>query len=78
MDLNDLLSEDESVNYSPPQQPLQLQVQIQNQESQMPDSDTTSASNSDTVTDSSLDSSSIEVLQPGTGLQIQLLINPPP
>ena len=78
VDLNDLLSEDESVDYSPPQQPLQPQVQVQNQESQTPDSDDTSASNSDTVTDSSLNSSSIEVLQPCAGLQIQLLINPPP
>ena len=78
VDLNDLLSEDESVDYSPPQQPLQPQVQVQNQESQTPVSDDTSASNSDTVTDSSLDSSSIEVLQPGAGLQIQLPINPPP
>ena len=34
VDLNDLLSEDESVDYSPPQQPLQPQVQVQNQESQ--------------------------------------------
>ena len=77
MDLNDLLSEDESVDYSPPNQPLQLMVQVQNQELQTPDSDDTSVSNPDTVTDSSLDSSSIEVLQPDTGLQIQLPINLP-
>ena len=77
VDLNDLLSEDDSVDYSTPQQPLQPHVQIQNQESQTPDSEDTSFSNSDTVTDSLLDSSSIEVLQPGTGLQIQLPINPP-
>ena len=77
MDLNDLLSEDESVDYSTPRQPLQLTIQVQNQEVQTPDSEDTSVSNSDTVTDSSLDSSSIEVLQPDTGLQIQLPINPP-
>ena len=77
MDLYDLLSEDESVDYSTPQQPLQPHVQVQNQESQTPDSEDTSVSNSDTVTDSSLDSSSIEVLQPGTRLQIQLPINLP-
>ena len=77
MDLNELLSEDESVDYSPPHEPLQLQVQVQNQESQTPDSEDTSISNSDTVTDSLLDSSSIEVLQPNTGLQIQLPINLP-
>ena len=77
MDLNDLLSEDESVDYSTPRQPLQPIVQVQNQELQTPDSEDTSVSNPDTVTDSSLDSSSIEVLQPDTGLQIQLPSNPP-
>ena len=77
VDLNDLLSEDESVDYSTPRQPLQPTVQVQNQELQTPDSEDTSVSNPDTVTDSSLDSSSIEVLQPDTGLQIQLPINPP-
>ena len=77
VDLNDLLSEDESVDYSPPNEPLQPTVQIQNQEVQTPDSDNTSVSNPDTITDSSLGSSSIEVLQPDTGLQIQLPINPP-
>ena len=68
---------DESVDYSPPNQPLQPTVQVQNQELQTPNSNNTSASNPDTVTDSSLDSSSIEVLQLDTGLQIQLPINPP-
>ena len=77
VDLNDLLSEDESVDYSTPNQPLQPTVQVQNQDLQTPDSDNMSVSNPDTVTDSSLDSSSIEVLQPDTGLQIQLPINPP-
>ena len=77
VDLNDLLSKDESVDYSTPHQPLQPTVQVQNQELQMPDSEDTSVSNPDTVTDSLLDSSSIEVLQPDTGLQIQLPINPP-
>ena len=77
VDLNDLLSEDESVDYSTPRQPLQLIIQVQNQELQTPDSEDTSVSNPDTVTDSSLDSSSIEVLQPDTGLQIQLPSNPP-
>ena len=76
--MNDLLSEDESVDYLSPHEPLQLQIQVQNQESQTPDSEDTSVINSDTIMDSSLDSSSIEVLQPNTGLQIQLPINPPP
>ena len=77
VDLNDLLSEDESVDYSTPRQPLQPTVQVQNQIQQTPDSDDTSVSNPETVTDSSLDSSSIEVLHPDTGLQIPLPINPP-
>ena len=77
MDLNDLLSEDESVDYSTPRQPLQPTVQVQNQVQQTMDSDDTSVSNPETVTDSSLDSSSIEVLQPDTGLQIPLPSNPP-
>ena len=34
-------------------------------------------SNPKTVTDSSIDTSSIEVIQPTTGLEIQLPINPP-
>ena len=77
VDLNDLLSEDESVDYSTPRQPLQPIVQVQNQELQTPDSENTSVSNPDTITDSSLDSSSIEVLQPDTGLQIPLPSNLP-
>ena len=77
VDLNDLLSEDKSVDYSTPRQPLQLTVEVQNQIQQTQDSDDTNVSNPETVTDSSLDSSSIEVLQPDTGLQIQLPINPP-
>ena len=77
VDLNDLLSKDESVDYSTPRQPLQPTVQVQNQIQQTQDSDDTSASNPETVTDSSLDSSSIEVLHPDTGLQISLPSNPP-
>ena len=32
VDLNDLLSEDESVDYSTPRQPLQPTIQVQNQQ----------------------------------------------
>ena len=78
LDLDNILSEDDSVDYSPPQEPLEPQVQVQNPNSQTSDSEDTSISNSKTVTDSSIDSSSIEVLQPTTGLEIQLPINPPP
>ena len=42
VDLNDLLSEDESVDYSTPHQPLQPTIQVQNQEVQTPDSANTS------------------------------------
>ena len=77
LDLNDLLSDNESVDYSPPQELLEPQVQVQNVTSQTPDSEDTSISNSETVTDSSIDSSIIEVLQPNTGLEIQLPINLP-
>ena len=77
LDLNDILSDDDSVDYSPPQEPLEPQVQVQNPNSQTPDSEDTSISNSETVTDSSIDSLSIEVLQLNTGLEIQLPINLP-
>ena len=77
LDLNNILSDDESVDYSLQQEPLEPQVQAQNLNSQTPDSEDTSVSNPETVTDSSIDSSSIEVLQPNTGLEIQLPINPP-
>ena len=59
------------------QELLEPQVQVQNADLQTPDSEDTSVTNSETVTDSSIDSSSIEVLQPTTGLEIQLPINPP-
>ena len=39
VDLNDLLSEDESVDYSTPRPPLQPTVQVQNQNQQTQDSD---------------------------------------
>ena len=44
---------------------------------QTSEAEDTSTSNLETVTDSSIDSSSIEVLQPTTGLQIPLPTNPP-
>ena len=77
IDLQDILSDDDSIDYSPSQEPIEPQVQVQNANSQTPDSEDTSVSNSETVTDSSIDSSSIEVLQLTTGLKIQLPINPP-
>ena len=72
------MTDDESVDYSPPkQQPLDPQVQVQNNNQQISDSDETNNSTPGNATDSSLDTSSIEVIQPHEGLEIRLPISPP-
>ena len=77
-DIGDILTDDESVDYSPPkQQPLELQIQVQHNNHQSSDSDETNNSTPESATDSSLDTSSIEVIQPHDGLEIRLPINPP-
>ena len=77
-DIDDILTDDDSVDYSPPkQQPLEPQVQVQNNNQQISDSDETNNSTPGSATDSSLDTSSIEVIQPHEGLEIRLSINPP-
>ena len=77
-DIDDILTDDDSVDYSPPkQQPLEPQVQVQNNNQQVSDSDKTNNSTPEGATDSSLDTSSIEVIQPHEGLEIRLLTNPP-
>ena len=77
-DIDDILTDDDSVDYSPPkQQPLEPQVQVQNNIQQVSDSDETNNSTPESATDSSLDTSSIEVIQPHEGLEIMLPINPP-
>ena len=76
-DIDDILTEDKSVDYSPPKQPLEPQVQVQNNNQQISDSDETYNSTPESATDSSLDTSSIEVIQPHEGLKIRLPINPP-
>ena len=77
-DINDILTDDDSVDYSPSkEQPLEPQVQVQNNIQQVSDSDETNNSTLESATDSSLDTSSIEVIQPYEGLEIRLLINPP-
>ena len=64
-DIDNLLTDDDSVDYSPPQQqPLEPQVQVQNTIQQVSDSDETNNSTSQTTTDSSLDTSSFEVIKP--------------
>ena len=77
-DIDDILTDDESVDYSPPkQQPLEPQIQVQNNNQQISDSDETNNSTPESATDSSLDTLSIEVIQPHEGLEIRLPINPP-
>ena len=76
--IDDILTDDDSVDYSPPkQQPLEPQIQVQNNIQQVSDSDETNNSTTESATDSSLDTSSIEVIQPHEGLEIKLPINPP-
>ena len=75
-DIDDILMDNDSVDYSAPrQQPLEPQVQIQNNNQQVSDSDEANNSTPESATDSSLDS--IEVIQPNEGLEIRLQINPP-
>ena len=77
-DIDDILTDDESVDYSPPkQQPLEPQIQVQNNNQQTSDSDETNNTTPESATDSSLDTSSIGVIQPQEGLEIMLPINPP-
>ena len=64
-DIDNILTDDDSVDYSrPKQQPLEPQVKVQNNIQQVSDSDETNNSTPESVTDSSLDTSSIEVIQP--------------
>ena len=79
-DIDDILTDDDSVDYSTPrqqQQPLEPQIQVQTTTQQPSDSDEPNISTPESVTDSSLDMSSIEVLNPTEGLEIRLPINPP-
>ena len=77
-DIDDLLTDDDSVDYSPPnQQPLEPKIQVQNKSQQVSDSDETNTSTPETTTDSSLDTSSIEVIQPSEGHEIRLPQDPP-
>ena len=76
-DIDDILTNDDSVDYSPPnQQPLQPQVQVQNTVQSPSDSDELSNNTPRSVTDSSLDTSSIEVIQPNEGHEISLPKDP--
>ena len=77
-EIDNLSSDDDSVDYSPPvKQPLEPQVSVRDNGQQISDSDDTNKSTPEIVTDSSLDTSSIEVIQPNEGLAIKLPHNPP-
>ena len=71
-------SDDESVDYSPPEQlPLEPQVSVRDNSQQISDSDETNKSTPEIATESSLDTSSIEVIQPNEGLATKLPQNLP-
>ena len=77
-DIDDILTDDDSVDYSPPkQQPLEPQIQVQDNTQQVSDSDGTTNSTPESAIDSSSDTLSIEVIQPHEGLEIKLPISPP-
>ena len=76
--IDDLLSKDESVDYSTPMlQATNIQAQVHQARPQLSDAEETSNSLLDSTTDSSLDTSSIEVIPPTSeGLEITLPISP--
>ena len=79
--IEDLLTDDESVDYSTPVTQTLTQAQVHQAKPQLSDSDDTNHSSSgpDSVTDSSLETSSIEIIQPQQeGLEICLPLSPPP
>ena len=77
-DIDDILTDDDSVDYSPPkEQPLEPQVQVKDNSQQVSDSDERTTSTPGSATDSSLDTSGIEVIQPHEGLEIRLPVSPP-
>ena len=77
-EFDNISSDDESVDYSPPEQlPLEPQVSVRDNSQQISDSDETNKSTPEIATDSSLDTSSLEVIQPNEGLAIKLPQNLP-
>ena len=70
-DIDDLLTDDDSVDYSPPQQ-QPLEPQVQNNIQQVSDSDETNNRTPETATDCSLDTLSFEVIKPNEGHEIRL------
>ena len=77
-DIDDILSDDDSVDYSlPKQQALEPQIQVWNNIQQTSDSEEINNSTLESTTDSSLDASSIEVIQPNEAHEITLPRDPP-
>ena len=77
--VDDLLSDDDSMDYSPTEQQTTAQIEVQQPTTEPLDTEETSNSSPDSATDSSLDTASIEVIQPSIeGLEIQRPDNPPP
>ena len=77
-EIDNISSHDESVDYSPPEQlPLEPTASVRDNGQQISDSDETNKSTPEIATDSSLDTLSIEVIQPNEALAIKLPHNPP-
>ena len=75
-EIDNISSDDESVDYLPPEQ-QPLEPKVRNNSQQISDSDETNNSTPEVATDSSLDTSSIEVIQPNEALAIKLPHNLP-
>ena len=76
-DIDSILTDDDGVDYSSPQQqPLEPQVQVENNIHQVSDSDQTNNSTPESATDTSLDTSSFEVIKPNEGHEIRLPKDP--
>ena len=76
--VNDLVSDDDSVDYSPPRQPAIAEVDVHNAETVPTENTDSSTSSPESATDSSLDTASIEIIQPNPqDLQIQRPDDPP-
>ena len=77
--VEDLLSDDDSIDYSPTDQQTTAQIKVQQPPTAPLEPEETSNSSPDSATDSSLDTASIEVIQPSLEeLEIRRPENPPP
>ena len=77
--VEDLLSDDDSIDYLPTDQQTTAQIEVQQPMTEPLETEETSNSSPDSATDSSLDTASIEVIQPSIeGLEIRRPDNPPP